>query len=204
MGREVRRNLPTAEGLLVVVGNHPVAKTLPIYCGVSGSLWRNGQRYTGSGGGEWRMTSMIEKVALALVLTVRRMRPYFHNHSITIRTHYPILKFLSKPNLAGRMIGWSIELSKFDIRYELRGVVKFQCLVEFSIELTPLSDLSIGWTLYVLKEIHKGVCGSHSSAWTMAAKVLKVDHYWLILQRDYVKYVKKCAKCQEFGPLHHL
>jgi len=50
---------------------------------------------------------MIEKVALALVLTARRMRPYFQNHSIIVRTDYPIFKILSKPDLAGRMIGWS-------------------------------------------------------------------------------------------------
>jgi len=47
---------------------------------------------------------MIEKVALTLVLTVRRMRPYFQNHSITVRTDYPIFKILSKPDPAGRMI----------------------------------------------------------------------------------------------------
>jgi len=44
---------------------------------------------------------MIEKVALALVLTTRRMCPYFQNHSITVRTNYPIFKILFKPDLAG-------------------------------------------------------------------------------------------------------
>jgi len=50
---------------------------------------------------------MILKVPLALVLPTRRMRLYFQNHEITVRTNYPIYKILSKPNLAGRMIGWS-------------------------------------------------------------------------------------------------
>jgi len=61
---------------------------------------------------------MIEKVTLALVLTTRRMQPYFQNHAITVRTNYAIYKILSKPDLVGRMIGWSVELSKFDIQYE--------------------------------------------------------------------------------------
>ena len=74
---------------------------------------------------------MIEKVALALVLTARRMRPYFQNHSITIRTDNPIFKILSKPKLAGRMISWSFELSEFDIRYEPSGAIKSQCLADF-------------------------------------------------------------------------
>ena len=47
---------------------------------------------------------IIEKVALALVLTARRICPYFQNHSITVRTDYPIFKILSKLDLAGRMI----------------------------------------------------------------------------------------------------
>jgi len=92
---------------------------------------------------------MIEKVALALVLTAKRMRPSFQNHSIIVRIDYPIFKILSKPDLARRMIGWSVELSEFDIRYESRGAIKSQCLADFSAELTPLPTLSGGWTLYV-------------------------------------------------------
>ena len=67
---------------------------------------------------------MIEKVALALVLMVRWMRPYFQNHTITVRTDYPIFKILSKPDLVGCMIGWSVQLSEFDIRYEPKGAIK--------------------------------------------------------------------------------
>lgn len=58
---------------------------------------------------------MIEKVALALVLTARRMCPYFQNHKVIVRTDYPIARILSKPDLAGRMITWSVELSEYAI-----------------------------------------------------------------------------------------
>ena len=91
----------------------------------------------------------IEKVALVLVLTARRMRPYFQNDSITVRIDYPIFKILSKPDLAGRVIGWSFELSEFDIQYEPIGAIKSQCLADFSAELTPLLDLLAGWTIYI-------------------------------------------------------
>jgi len=103
---------------------------------------------------------MIKKVTLALVLTTRRMSPYFLNHSITIRTDYPIFKILSKPDLAGRMIGWSVELSEFDIRYEPRCAMKSQCLADFSAELTPLPTLSSGWTLSVDDSSNKTTCGA--------------------------------------------
>lgn len=56
----------------------------------------------------------------------------------------------------------------------------------------------------MLKEIHDGVFGNHSGVRTMAAKVLRAGYYWPTVQGDCVDYVKKCIKCQEFGPLHHL
>jgi len=67
---------------------------------------------------------------------------------------------LSKPNLARRMIGWLVEISEFDIRYEPKGVIKSQCLADFSAELTPLPTLSGGWTLYVDDSLNKTACGA--------------------------------------------
>jgi len=44
---------------------------------------------------------MMEKLALSLVHAARRLRPYFQNHNITVKTDYLIQKFLQKPDLAG-------------------------------------------------------------------------------------------------------
>jgi len=103
---------------------------------------------------------MIEKVALALVLTSTRMRPYFQNHAITVKTNYPIYKILSKPDLAGRMIGGSVELLEFDIRYKPRGAIKSKCLADFSTELAPQSDVLTEWTMYVDGSSNKTTCGA--------------------------------------------
>jgi len=46
---------------------------------------------------------MVEKLALSLVHIARRLRPYFQNHSITVKIDYPIQKLLQKPDLTGRM-----------------------------------------------------------------------------------------------------
>jgi len=43
------------------------------------------------------------------------MRMYFQNHQIIVKTDYPIMKILAKPDLAEGMIGWAVELSKFHI-----------------------------------------------------------------------------------------
>lgn len=64
---------------------------------------------------------MIEKVALTLVINAYRMRIYFQNHHIIVKIDYLIMKILAKPDLAGRMIRWAAELSKFQIQYQPKG-----------------------------------------------------------------------------------
>ncbi|RDX68785.1 Retrovirus-related Pol polyprotein from transposon 17.6, partial [Mucuna pruriens] len=79
----------------------------------------------------------IEKAALALVITSRRLHPYFQNFGIIVRTDLPIRQVLRKPDLAGRMVAWSVQLSEFEISFERRGHVKAQALADFLTELAP-------------------------------------------------------------------
>jgi len=46
---------------------------------------------------------MVEKLALSLVHAARRLRPFFQNHNIIVKTDYPIQMILQKPDLAGQM-----------------------------------------------------------------------------------------------------
>jgi len=91
---------------------------------------------------------MVEKLALSLVHAARLLRPYFKNHSIIVKTDYPIQKILQKPDLAGRMSSWAVELSEFNICYEPHGPIKAQCLLDFinDLQQTPTEDQ---WTLHV-------------------------------------------------------
>ena len=57
---------------------------------------------------------------------------------------------------------------------------------------------------YVLHEIHDGACDNHYGARAMAAKVIRAGYYWPTVQGDCTEYLKKCLKCQEFGPIYHL
>ena len=49
---------------------------------------------------------------------------------------------MQKPDLAGRMLSWAVELSEFNIRYELNGPIKAQCLLDFvnDLQQTPIED----------------------------------------------------------------
>jgi len=108
---------------------------------------------------------VIEKAALSLVYAARRLRSYFQGHPITIKTDYPVGKVFRKPELAGRMIAWSVELSEFDLSFEPRGPIKAQCLADFISELKdPTEDLSVKgtkvWRLYVDGSSNKNGCGA--------------------------------------------
>nr|KYP75999.1 Gypsy retrotransposon integrase-like protein 1 [Cajanus cajan] len=93
---------------------------------------------------------MVEKLALALVTAARRLRPYFQSHQVVVKTDYPIKQILRKPELAGRMIAWSVELFEFSIRYESRGALKAQCLADFVAELMPATaEEPQVWTLHI-------------------------------------------------------
>lgn len=60
----------------------------------------------------------LEKLALAVVISARKLCPYFQFHSIVILTTQPLQIILHNPNQSGRMAKWAIELSEYDIEYK--------------------------------------------------------------------------------------
>ena len=76
----------------------------------------------------------IEKLALSLIVTCRKLRPYFQSHPIVVLTSQPLRQVLQKPELAGRLTKWAIELSEFDITFKPRTSIKGQAVADFIAE----------------------------------------------------------------------
>ncbi|XP_075640244.1 uncharacterized protein LOC142611990 [Castanea sativa] len=76
----------------------------------------------------------IEKIAFALIVASRKLRPYFQVNPILVMTDQPIKKTMNKPEAAERMIQWAKELSQFDIEYHPRTTIKAQTLADFIAE----------------------------------------------------------------------
>ncbi|XP_068474809.1 uncharacterized protein [Phaseolus vulgaris] len=95
----------------------------------------------------------LEKAAMAVVFSARRLRHYFHSFTVVVMTDLPIQKVLKKPDVAGRMVKWVVELSEFDIRYEPRGPIKGQVFADFVVELSsgaaPSEGSGFRWILSV-------------------------------------------------------
>ena len=78
----------------------------------------------------------IEKIAFTLIVASRKLRQYFQANPILVMTDQPIRKSMNKPEAAGRMVQWAIELSQFDIEYHPRMAIKAQALADFITEFT--------------------------------------------------------------------
>ena len=79
---------------------------------------------------------VIEKVALVVVLTTRRLRHYFQSFTMIVMTDLPIRKVFQKSHITGRMVNWAVELSEFDIQYEPRGPIKGHVYADFMVVLS--------------------------------------------------------------------
>ncbi|XP_077242538.1 uncharacterized protein LOC143883059 [Tasmannia lanceolata] len=125
----------------------------------------------------------IEKFAYALVVSARKLRPYFQAHTIVLLTDQPLRKILQKPDTSGRLITWVVELGEFDIQVHSRHSIKSQVLVDFIVEWSvPTQDSGGGgggqegeveapknplvippsnpWMLYVDGAANVGGCGA--------------------------------------------
>ncbi|KAL5575739.1 hypothetical protein UlMin_017438 [Ulmus minor] len=78
----------------------------------------------------------VEKLALALMIAARKLRPYFQAHTIIVPTKFPLKQILQKPETSGRLAKWSIELGEFDILFKPRTAIKGQALADFIAEFT--------------------------------------------------------------------
>ncbi|XP_057811635.1 uncharacterized protein LOC131025866 [Salvia miltiorrhiza] len=100
----------------------------------------------------------IEKAALAVMVTARKLRPYFLSHRVVVRTALPFRQVLGRPDLSGRMVKWAVELGEYDVEYEPRTTIKAQALADFIQETTrrPAPEF---WVAFVDGSVTKEGCG---------------------------------------------
>jgi hypothetical protein len=59
----------------------------------------------------------MEKLAFSLIISSRKLRPYFQAHTIRVLTEYPLKKVMRKLDLSGKLANWAIELGEFNIEF---------------------------------------------------------------------------------------
>ncbi|KAA3473760.1 RNA-directed DNA polymerase (Reverse transcriptase), Ribonuclease H-like protein [Gossypium australe] len=85
--------------------------------------------------------SLIEKLCCVLVWTTRRLRQYMLYHTTRLISKLDQLKYMMESTaLNGRMAGWQILLSEFDIVYAIKGSAIAEFLASRALEdYEPLS-----------------------------------------------------------------
>ena len=88
--------------------------------------------------------SSIEKMCLALMFAIQKLRHYMQAHILrVISKANPIKYILSRPILSGQLAKWAIILKQYDLVYVPQKAVKGQALADFSAD-HPIPD---GWQL---------------------------------------------------------
>src|SRR6516165_10223966 len=108
----------------------------------------------------------MEKLALALIIAARKLRPYFQAHTIMVPTDHPLRQVLYRPELSGRLTKWSIELGEYDIKYVTRQAIKGQAVADF---IAEFSSHEIGVKGDMPKTNHQPIPGEVDSqrAWVL-------------------------------------
>ncbi|XP_073063960.1 uncharacterized protein [Primulina eburnea] len=78
--------------------------------------------------------AVVGKLALALVTTARRLKPYFLSHPIMVLTNSPLGKIMTHADISGRLVKWTTELGEYDIQYGPQTSIKAQALADFLAE----------------------------------------------------------------------
>ena len=100
---------------------------------------------------------MIEKMALALVISARKLRPYFQAHTIVVLINQSLRQVIQKPEASARLVQLAVELGEHDIQYQPRTIIKGQAATNFMAEFTSNrlikkrinSGALLIWKLYV-------------------------------------------------------
>src|ERR1043165_7481463 len=56
----------------------------------------------------------------------------------------------------------------------------------------------------LIHEVHEGSFGTHSNGHVMFSKILRAGYYWMTMESNCCKQVKRCHKCQTYADKIHV
>ena len=56
----------------------------------------------------------------------------------------------------------------------------------------------------LMEAVHEGVCEAHMNGIILAKKIARQDYFWLTMETDCVRFVKRYHNCQVYGNVSHL
>jgi hypothetical protein len=88
-----------------------------------------------------------------VLITLRKLRHYFQEYSITVVTNYPLGDILRNQDATRRISKWEVELSALNIDFKPRTTINYQALVDFIAEwrenqLPTPTERPENWVMY--------------------------------------------------------
>jgi hypothetical protein len=77
---------------------------------------------------------LVQKLLYVVLITLRKLRHYFQEYSISVVTDYPLGDILRNQDATGRISKWAVELGALNIDFKTRTTIKSQALVDFMVE----------------------------------------------------------------------
>jgi hypothetical protein len=76
----------------------------------------------------------LEKIAYAVIMASRKLRHYFEAHKVRVTSDRGLRELLRNPKASAKIAKWVTELSRYNITFEPRTVIKSQVLVDFIVD----------------------------------------------------------------------
>uniref|UniRef100_A0A2N9GJR4 RNase H type-1 domain-containing protein n=1 Tax=Fagus sylvatica TaxID=28930 RepID=A0A2N9GJR4_FAGSY len=73
----------------------------------------------------------LEKAALALLQTAKKLPHYFQSSTVTVLSDLPLKMLLQRSDFSGRITRWGVHLGSLSVEYKPRTAIKGQVLAEF-------------------------------------------------------------------------
>ncbi|KAI3783463.1 hypothetical protein L1987_42546 [Smallanthus sonchifolius] len=54
---------------------------------------------------------------------------------------------------------------------------------------------------YLIREVHEGICGTHSGPRSVVTKLMNLGYYWPTMHKDTSEEIHKCEGCQLHAPI---
>jgi hypothetical protein len=86
----------------------------------------------------------LEKSALALFVTAKKLPHYFQAHTMIVLTSLPLKALFRSSDFSGRISKWGAQLGAYDVRYKPRTAIKGQVLADFIAEFAPGNNILTG------------------------------------------------------------
>jgi hypothetical protein len=111
----------------------------------------------------------IQKLLYAVILTQRKLRPYFESHLVTVVSSFPLGEIIQCREASGRIAKWAVEIMGETISFAPRKAIKSQvladCVAEWVDTQLPAAPIQPElWTMFFDGSLMKTGAGAACSS----------------------------------------